>query len=549
MKPIMTNMEQASRPAPATDSQQAAKAKLAGRIGPSLSPKSSEPAINVDKYSVREVQGFNPLPKKLDPFTKALLDGCDPVSAHQALTLTFPIMAFMGNNARVLYTDGTLRWVSGQSWQMGGSGCGKSLVLRSLERIFLSEELEKNRKNAEKAAAYSLLSEKERQDTPIPQEEVRILDTVPTAVALLEQMQINGGGAVYISCSEAGEFGKKIGSPYYAIILDMMKKSYDGTGEPFMHKTKSKMYYVPSMKLCFNIGGTIDPMYKILRHCNADGTLSRGSLTILGERKDEKKEGKYRAPQWNAEQREVLQEAANRLRNFDNTYRENLSFRPANGAERSESNLNLDLNQNENEKNTDNGDKGIWPLTSEEYNARVHEERIRRALRVDEILQLGGEIKEYIISLGQSADSCCSRADERAMGLAYLLHIANGEQAETLPDIINVVRWWVKSTIDCAMAVQSQLNEETKSRQEAVCRAYKRQASHNLSDILREKREEAFRDFEEKYGGMEVSGAALREYEVFAKMDSSYLRRLIVDRGYESVGRNLYRVVKKEEAA
>ncbi len=533
MKPITTNMEQASRPAPDTDSRQLAKVRLADRIGPSLRPKSSEPAINVDKYSVREVQGFNPLPQKLDPFTKALLDGCDPVSAHQALTLTFPIMAFMGNRARVLYTDGTLRWVSGQSWQMGGSGCGKSLVLRSLERLFLSEELEKNRKNAEKAAAYSLLSEKERQDTPIPQEEVRILDTVPTAVALLEQMQINGGGAVYISCSEAGEFGKKIGSPYYAIILDMMKKSYDGTGESFMHKTKSKMYYVPSMKLCFNIGGTIDPMYKILRHCNADGTLSRGSLTILGERKDEKTEGEYRAPQWNREQREVLLEGANRLRSFNNTYNENQNE-----------------NENGNEKNTDNSDKGIWPLTSEEYNARVHEERIRRALCVDGILQLGREIKEYIISLGQSADSCCSRADERAMGLAYLLYIANGEQAGTLPDIINVVRWWVKTTIDCAMAVQSQLNEETKSRQEAVCRAYKRQASsHNLSDILREKREEAFRDFEEKYGGMEVSGAALREYEVFTKMDSSYLRRLIVDRGYEYVGRNLYRVVKKGEAA
>ena len=265
-----------------------------------------EETIDISKYKVRDVQAMSPIPEQLDPFTEALLGGVDPMSAHQAMTLSYPILAFMGQNARVLYDDGTLRWMSGQSWQMGGSGCGKSLVLRSLEQMFLAKEIAETDEAARKAAAYTLLSEKERKETSMPQEKVRILDTVPTALALLMQMQINEGGAMYLSCSECGEFGKKIRTPYYSLVLDMMKKSYDGTGEAYLHKASDKMYYVPSMKLCCNIGGTIDPMFRIFRQCDSDGTLSRGAVTILGERKNEETEGAYKAPKWTKEQTDVL---------------------------------------------------------------------------------------------------------------------------------------------------------------------------------------------------------------------------------------------------
>ena len=153
------------------------------------------------------------------------------------------------------------------------------------------------------------------------------MDSIPTALALLQQMQINGGGAMYLSCSECGEFGKKIKAPYYSIILDMMKKSYDGTGEAYMHKSNSAMYYVPSMKLCCNIGGTFDPMYGIFSQCDSDGTLSRGAVTIIGERKDEIKYGAYIPPCWTKEQTEVLLKGAMRLRNFNNTYNEDEFFK------------------------------------------------------------------------------------------------------------------------------------------------------------------------------------------------------------------------------
>ena len=276
------------------------------QIGKEVKAKMEQEALDPATCAAKDILAKNPLPEDLDPFTRTLLGGVDEVAAHQALTLVLPILAFLGQNARVIYNDDTLRWISGQSWQMGGSGCGKSLVLRKLEELFLARELRQNVENAKVASDYSLLSEKEKKETPVPDVELHILDSIPTALALLQQMQINKGGAIYISCSECGEFGKKIGNPYYSLNLDMFKKSYDGVGEPFMHKNKDAIFYTPSMKLCVNIGGTIDPMFKIFRHCNADGTLSRSNLTILPERKDEKVDGKYKSPSWTMEEKQLL---------------------------------------------------------------------------------------------------------------------------------------------------------------------------------------------------------------------------------------------------
>lgn len=265
-----------------------------------------EEIIDFTKRKIREIQALYPVPEQLDPFTESLLSGVDPMSVHQAMTLVFPILAFLGHKARVLYADGMLRWMCGQSWQMGGSGCGKTVVLRSLENLFLSKELAEKDAAAKRESAYSQLSEEERKKVEKPQEKLRILDSVPTAIALLEQMQINGDGVMYLSCTEGGEFAKKISNQYYALVLDMMKKSYDGTGEAFLYKNSEKTYYVSSMKLCCNIGATIDPMYKIFHHCDSDGTLSRGSLVILGERKDEETEGAYKRPEWTKDQMSVL---------------------------------------------------------------------------------------------------------------------------------------------------------------------------------------------------------------------------------------------------
>ena len=460
--------------------------------------KDGKATLDLTNKNIRQIQMLNPVPEKLDPFTQALLDGVDPMAAHQALTLTFPIMAFLGHNIRVLYEDGTLRWMCGQSWQMGGSGCGKSLVLREIENLFLSEEKKKNAENAQKAAAYSLLSEKERKETNLPDEEVRIMDSVPTALALLQQMQVNGGGAMYLSCSECGEFGKKIKGTYYALVLDMMKKSYDGIGESYMHKTNSGMYYVPSMKLCCNIGGTIDPMYGIFRQCDSDGTLSRGAVTMLGERKDEKKDGPYKAPSWTKEQVEVLLKGAMRLRNFNNTYNEDDLFKNDEG----------DKESMERVFDSARDSEGNIP-TIAEYNISMQKERIRRALNVEAFQALGKEIKRYLVNIGEIADDCCSRANERAMALCYLLYIANGlnedisasEKSETIQRIIDVARWWVRSSIDCAIAVQKQLNLNSKSQRENIRNNYKEVMGASGAQQILVTRAKALREYEAGHVG------------------------------------------------
>jgi hypothetical protein len=476
-----------------------------------------EITLDAGKCSVRDILAINPVPDKLDPFTEALIGGVDPMSAHQALTLAFPILSFLGQHARVLYSDGTLRWISGQSWQMGGSGCGKSLVLRALEELFLSREIREKTENARKAAAYTMLSETERRGIPVPQEKVRIFDSIPTALALLQQAQINDGEAIYLSCSECGEFAKKIANPYYALVLDMMKKSYDGTGAPFMHKTADKTYFVPSMRLCCNVGGTIDPMFRIFRRCDADGTLSRASLTILGERKNDPSEGAYKAPCWSLEQKRLMWTAAERLREFDNRYRE------------------CETDVENNPAEVEDG------ISVAEQDDRLMEERRSRALCVPEIIALGNEIKAHLASYGtEIIDDCCSRADERAMGLAYLLYIANDESAEVLGDIISTVRWWVKIGVDSAYAVQLAINSGTHSYRELVRCNFKAQGINRVQQEVDSARDEAFREYETLYEGEEKSIADFQQIPILRALCPRTVRRLVQDRGYKSVRRGVY---------
>ena len=515
-----------------------------------------EETIDISKYKVRDVQAMSPIPEQLDPFTDALLSGVDPMSAHQAMTLAYPILAFMGQNARVLYDDGTLRWMSGQSWQMGGSGCGKSLVLRSLEQMFLAREISEKDEAARKAAAYTLLSEKERKETSMPQEKVRILDTVPTALALLMQMQINEGGAMYLSCSECGEFGKKIRTPYYSLVLDMMKKSYDGTGEAYLHKASDKMYYVPSMKLCCNIGGTIDPMYRIFRQCDSDGTLSRGAVTILGERKNEETEGAYKAPKWTREQTAVLLEGAARLRGFDNRFNENDNDNNNNNDNDNDNDNNEESNRRAYEGAKDS-DGNVPTLT--EYNISVQEERVRLALSVPAIVAFGKEIKANLARIGEIADDCCSRANERAQAMCYLLYIANGLASipeeerdarydETLHRIIDVVRWWVNSSIDCAIAIQRQLNVNSKSYREEIRLAYKETMGASAAQNAQRERNDAFREYEAVHVGEIVSIKEAQEAnDVFKTVSRKTFLSLVRQRGWRFVVNGKYRVIKKEK--
>lgn len=476
----------------------------------------SDITLDAGRCSVRDILAINPLPDKLDPFTAALVGGCDPVSAHQAVTLAFPILSFLGQHARVLYSDGTLRWVSGQSWQMGGSGSGKSLVLQALEQLFLAREFREKTENARKAAAYTMLSAKERRELPVPQQKVRIFDGIPTSLALLQQAQINDGEAIYISCTECGEFAKKVANPYYALVLDMMKKSYDGIGSPYLHKTADKTYFVSSMRLCSNVGGTIEPMFRIFRQCDSDGTLSRGSLTMLGERKNEQADGAYKAPCWTSEQKRLMWQAADRLRDFDNRFRE------------------------QDAALTDDGADG---LSVEEREDRLLEERRRRALCVPEIIALGGEVKALLASYGTEViDDCCSRADERAMGLAYLLYIANGESADVLPQIISAVRWWVKMSIDCAYALQLAINREARSHRDIVRGNFKTQGIVRAQHEVDEARNAAFCEFEKQYEGTEKSLDEMQEIPIFQPLSQRTIRRLVQQRGYRSVKRGVYLV-------
>ena len=444
--------------------------------------------------SLKTLQQLYGLPERLDPFSATLLAGVDPVAVHQALTLSVPILSFLAQNMRVKYGDGQRRWICGQSWQMGASGCGKSLVLRSLEELFLAKEIEDNRRAAEEAAAYSMLSEKERRERPMPETPVRVIDGVPTAVALLMQLQINKGEGVYITCSECGEMSKKIRNNYYSLVLDMFKNTY----------------YVHSMKICANVGGTVDPMMKIFKWVNKDGTLSRGNLTILPERKDEKRDGVYRAPAWSEEQRATLTAAAERLRRFDNS---------------------------------DPADECVTD---------------------GRIIALGRRVKQDITALGERADDCCSRADERAMGLAYLLCAANGcivcsgegqvgtlhspEADATVEACIEVARWWIMQSINAAMAMQERLDYGTKSQKEAFALAYKTVSLKSLAEKVKDAREEAFRSFETKYEGQHKRAEDFREMPALRELSDRSLRRAVSERNYESLKRGFYLITRKEAA-
>ena len=490
--------------------EQAARAQAAATPAQVKEPRTETLRLMPKNSSLKKVQQLYGRPERLDPFTETLLSGVDPVAAHQTITLSVPILAFLAQNMRVRYGDGQRRWICGQSWQVGASGCGKSVTLRALEGLFLAREIEENRIAAEEAAAYSLLSEKERRDTPQPTATVRIMDGVPTAIAVLMQLQINKGDCIYITCSECGEMAKKIRNNYYSLLLDMLKKSYDGTGESYMHKTSSTTYFASSMKICANIGGTVDPMMKIFKWVNKDGTLSRGNLTILPERKDEEKDGPYRAPSWDDTQKEMLAGCAQRLREFDN------------------------------------------------------KERAEDVVCDERIISLGQRVKRHITSLGEVADDCCSRADERAMGLAYLLCAANGcivcseegdvsvvhsEEADrTVEACTEVAWWWIIQCINAARAMQDRLDYGTKSQKEAFAQAYKTVSLKSLADKIKDTREEAFRSFEIKYAGEQKRVEDFREMPALAALSERSLRRAVSERNYESTKRGVYLIAGKEAA-
>ncbi len=503
--------------------------------------------VDFTKCKIREIQALTPVPEQLDPFTEALLAGVDPMAAHQALTLVYPMLGFLGNNMRVLYADGKLRYVNGQGWQMGGSRRGKSIVLRSLEELFLSKDIAEKNAAVKRAADYSLLSEKEQKEVAPPRVVIRIFDSIPTAIALLKQMQINGGGAVYLSCSECGELGKKIGTVYYSVLLDMLKKGYDGVGEPFLHETSSKIYFVESMKIFSNIGGTEDPMYKVFSHCDSDGTLSRGVVTILGEPKDEVKEGPYKSPSWTEEQVKILLRGANRLRNFDNRFNEN---------------------QNENQNNDKESDERVYESakdsdgsapTVEEYNISLQRERERHALCIPAIVSFGKEIKSDLSRIGEIADDCCSRAFEVAQGMCYLLYVANGlaeipegerdaKYHETMHRIFDVVRWWINRSMECAIAIQTRLNANSKSHREEIRLAYKQTIGASSALGVFNEREMAFVEYEKSHAGEIVNvRAVINSIELLKKLNPKTVSRDIKARGWEEFSHGKYRVPKKED--
>lgn len=518
-----------------------------------LNEESEEP----QKDPVKEILDRAPLPQELDPFTRTLLGGVDEVARHQAMTLVVPILSYIGKNIRVLYNSGTLRWICGQSWQIGDSGTGKSEMVRALETLFLPKELSENRENAQKVSEYSLLSEKEKKETRAPEYKVTIFDSVPTAIALLEQMQKNCGDVIYLSCTEGGEFGKKVGGNGYGVVPDMMKKSYDGTGEPFIHMTKESTYFTHSMKLCSNIGGTPDQMYRILRICNADGTLSRGNLTILPARKDEKVDGPYKSASWDMPERVFLRECTDRLRTLNNKFHEN--EKP---DEIDECNALLEKYGLRKE--------GAPIPTVQDLEDCVQFERCAKAFRIPEVLELGRSVKARLTSIGDVASRCCSRADERAMGLCYMLLIANGfaplrsgggdevhrgeartaEDCQLLTQCIGVARWWIMLCIDFALAMQSVLDLNCLSMKEGLLAALKSTPGEE-SDKPVDVHSAAFDDFEARHAGELVSVEDLRECPVFTHAGRSTLYRQAEKRGWKSYKRGLRYLMpeKKEEAA
>ncbi len=542
--------------------QQAKQAKKdAAKEAAPVAPQAAEPEksglpADPKDWSMKDLLESKPLPEDIDPFSRTLLGGVDPIAVHQAMTVVIPILCQLGEQSRVLYSPHRLRWMCGMSWQMGVSGSGKSEVQRELEKLFLSKDLKENSMNAKEASKYSLLSEKEKKETPVPEEKVRIFMGLPTSLALVQQMQVNDGGAIYISCTECGEFGKKIAQTSYNAIPDMMKRSYDGTGEEYIHKTLQGSLYVPSMKLNANFSGTIDPVFKVFRYNNADGTLSRCNLTILPKRKDEEKEGVYKEPHWAMKERIFLRECADRLRTFNNKFHEN--EKP---DEIDECNALL-------EKYGLRADENYVP-TVQDLEDCVYAEQCAKAVCIPEVLELGRDIKKYLVSFGDMAADSCSRANERAMGLCYLLLIANGfaplrncggsevhngeawtaEDRQLLSQCINTARWWIDISIDCALALQSILDLHTPSVKNGMIAAFGEKVKS--INAIEAARQAAFCDFEARHAGELVSVEDLRECAVFANVAKATLYRQKDKRGWKAYKRGARYLMpeKKGEAA
>ena len=231
--------------------------------------------------------------------------------------------------------------------------------------------------------------------------------------------------------------------------------------------------------------------------------------------------------------------------------------------ERDNDNNNDNDNDNNEESNrrayegAKDSDGNVPTLT--EYNISVQEERVRLALSVPAIVAFGKEIKANLARIGEIADDSCSRANERAQAMCYLLYIANGLAAvpeeerdarydETLHRIIDVVRWWVNSSIDCAIAIQRQLNVNSKSYREEIRLAYKETMGASAAQNAQRERNDAFREYEAAHVGEIVSIKEAQEAnDVFKTVSRKTFLSLVRQRGWRFVVNGKYRVIKKDK--
>ena len=258
---------------------------------------------------------------------------------------------------------------------------------------------------------------------------------------------------------------------------------------------------------------------------------------------------------WTKEQVKVLLSGAYRLRNFDNRYKEvdELSVDEL---------TSLNQNSNENEKYSESDervyesakdDEGCIP-TVDEYYFSMQEERVRLALCVPEIISFGKEVKKELRQIGEISSDCCSRANEIAQGMCYLLYIANGladvpeserdgEYHETLRRIIDVARWWIKMSIDSAISVQTELNANSKSHREEIRMAYKQRAGESATRLIYNEREEVFKRYEAEHAGEIVTAREVRDSsQILQKVVIRTVTRNLQDRGWKEVSRGKWRV-------
>ena len=104
--------------------------------------------------------------------------------------------------------------------------------------------------------------------------------------------------------------------------------------------------------------------------------------------------------------------------------------------------------------------------------------------------------------------------------------------------------------MDCAIAVQPQLNANSKSNREEIRAAYKRTMGASAAQNIYKERCVALEKYECEHGGEVVSLREVRDSnELFSKLSLRTVLREIQGRGWKEVSRGKYRVPGKEEAA